>query len=245
MTSCVSNKKVIYFQNDKESAAKYAEFKRKDYFYTIQKEDVLYVGISSSSSVQSAFFDLSNTSAPTSTSSQHPHILGFTVNENGKVLLPVIGEVEAAGLTINDFQKKLTEIAQQYIPNPTIKVFLLNFYVKVLGEVKNPGLFQVLAKNPTVFDALGLAGDVKDFANKKRVKIIRTKPDKTEVRLIDLTKEDVIESDNYYIYPNDIVYVEPLNIKKFSTNNTVLPWIVSAITSIIVVINLVNINYIK
>jgi polysaccharide biosynthesis/export protein len=97
------------------------------------------------------------------------------IRPDGKITMPLIGDVQAAGLTPERLAAQLTQALSEYINKPEVTVTVAQVNSKkytVTGEVNRPGVFPLVV--PTkVFDALGNAGGFKDFANKKDIVIIR------------------------------------------------------------------------
>ncbi len=89
----------------------------------------------------------------------------------------------------------------------------------MLGEVKNPGQYKIYQDNINIFEAVSMANDLTDFANRNKVAIIRQTKTGSEVIFIDMTKRDFLLSDYFYLKPNDIVYVQPLRGKQFTFAN--------------------------
>lgn len=99
----------------------------------------------------------------------------MTVRPDGKVSMPLIGEVEAAGKTPAQLQAELSKSLQALIKNPDVTVIVQEIRSQkfnVLGEVMRPGVYQ-LAKPMTVLDAIATAGGFKDFAKPKKMYILR------------------------------------------------------------------------
>jgi polysaccharide export outer membrane protein len=89
----------------------------------------------------------------------------------------------------------------------------VNRYVSVLGEVKNPGHFAYSQDKLTIYDALGLAGDITDYGNRNKVILIRNINGENIRVNVDITNSDILASEYYNLRPNDIVYVKPLRNK--------------------------------
>lgn len=85
----------------------------------------------------------------------------------------------------------------------------LNFKVTVLGEVKAPGSYKVNSERVSIFDALGMAGDLQINAKRKNVLVMREDGDEKVFAQLDLTSENIIHSPFFYLQQNDVVYVEP------------------------------------
>ena len=114
-----------------------------------------------------------------------------------------------------------------------VSVKLVTRYVSVLGEVRNPGRFSYPQDKFTILDALSLAGDITDYGNRKEVILTRNENGMNMRIVVDLSKSEILNSDYYYIRPNDIVYVKPLRKKFWDVR--LFPWgaIINVLTAAI------------
>ena len=112
----------------------------------------------------------------------------------------------------------------------------------MLGEVKSPGQYFVYNNQATVLEALGMAGDLTNFGNRKNVKLIRQASAGTEVVLLNLTESDLLRSEYFFLMPGDVLYVEPLRVRSKRENLDLLGVLFSALTTTILVLSYVNSN---
>jgi polysaccharide export outer membrane protein len=97
------------------------------------------------------------------------------VRSDGKISLPLVGEVQASGLTPLKLEKDIAEKLKSYISEPEVTVMVQQVNSQkfnVLGQVARPGTY-VIANSPTVLDAIALAGGFRDFAKKKSIYVLR------------------------------------------------------------------------
>jgi polysaccharide export outer membrane protein len=97
------------------------------------------------------------------------------VRPDGKITMPLIDDVQAAGLTTDELKNVITQELTEFIENPTVTVVLLVPLSKrafVLGEVRNPGAIS-LGAEMRVLEAITIAGGFSTFANKSEVRVIR------------------------------------------------------------------------
>ena len=134
------------------------------------------------------------------------------VRPDGKISLPLIGEVVASGLTAPKLSSVITEKLKAYISNPEVNVIVQEVrsqVFNVVGEVLKPGPYE-LTRPTTVLDAIGLAGGPAPFAKLKSIRIMRTLPDGKEERLYfdykAALKGQKMEQ-NIYLKTGDIVIV--------------------------------------
>ena len=107
---------------------------------------------------------------------REPDLSGiYAVRPDGKITMPLIGELQAAGLTPEQLKKSLMEALLKYINNPDVTVMVQDVRSKKYyldGEVNRPGLFPLVTPT-TVLEALSNAGGFKEFANQKKIRILR------------------------------------------------------------------------
>jgi polysaccharide export outer membrane protein len=134
------------------------------------------------------------------------------VRPDGKVSLPLIGEVTASGKTSLQLQGELKQNLTQYVSDPIVNVIVKEVNsakVSVLGEVKNPGMYKILNK-ATILDAIALAGGFTEYAKRDKVTLIRNSPT-GESQRYNLNIDELIKksrSDLFYVFPHDKIYVQ-------------------------------------
>jgi polysaccharide export outer membrane protein len=138
----------------------------------------------------------------------------YRIYEDGTVYLPFAGQVKVAGLTVRETQVKLRNVFREYISDAEIKVALANNYFYVFGAGGGGQIF-LHKENLNIYQAMALAGDISSIGDKKHIKIVRRSEDGTDmIKTFDLRKESVIESEFYYVRPNDVIYI-PTNPNSF------------------------------
>lgn len=229
-SSCVSTKKIKYFQG---ADSVYAQAQRIQQMYEmrIKPADQIMVkvhcsepellevfandvtmGTASRSGVSSIGSSMSNSVG---------NYYGYTVTNEGTVILPALGEIYVMGLTIEEcarlIEKKIQE--KNLIRDPGVTVTFLNARVTVVGAVKTPRVVNLTSERNTVIDVLAQCGDLDDTGLPKTLKVFRENNGERVMYDLDLTNVSVFESPAYYMQQNDLVYVEfnkSKNIKKSS-----------------------------
>lgn len=213
LSSCITNRDLEYINTEK------TKVESTNYEYVIQKEDLLSVQISSTTKSNYDFFNLQETSNP-QLMAQNPYLYGFLVKSDGIVNLPMIGNVNVEGFTISEVENVIAQISSTYFKDPIVKVNILNFKVSILGEVNSPGEYNIIRSNQNILHLLGKSQDLTEFANRKRIKVIRKNGvESTIVIYLDLTDPKLLNNKNIYLQPQDIVYIEPLKKKFYSVRN--------------------------
>lgn len=239
-TSCYYNKRLIYLQDRHfaENKATLVENVRTP--YKLQSADVLSVQVKSSAEKEvSGIFNISTQNLMVA----NPGTLfleGYSIDASGKITLPILGELMVKDLTVEEAQQFIQSNANNYFNNAIAIVKLVSFKVTVLGEVKNPGYYFVYNNQATALEALGMAGDLTIFGNRRNVKLLRQQPSGTEVVLLDLTNPDLLKSDYFYLKPGDVLYVEPLKARSNRSNLELLSVVFAAVTAAVLIFSYVN-----
>ena len=161
-------------------------------------------------------------------------LIGYLVNIEGELDFPILGKIQAAGLSTDELKAIIIEKLQPYLKDPVVVIRYLNFRITVLGEVFNPSTFFMSNERVTLLDALGQAGDLSPYANRTNILIIREQNGERSFGRINLQNRHLFESPYFYLQQNDVIYVEPLSEKTASLRDQsqrILPWL-SVITSL-------------
>jgi polysaccharide biosynthesis/export protein len=134
------------------------------------------------------------------------------VRSDGRISLPLIGEIQAAGQTPLRLEEEITSKLQPYLAEPEVTVIVEQINSEkfnILGRVAKPGSYP-LTNPTTVLDAIALAGGCRDFAKNKSIYILRRHPDGSETRL-PFNYQDVIKgkntAQNIDLQPHDTIVV--------------------------------------
>ena len=152
----------------------------------------------------------------------------------------MIGSISTSGLNTNSLSNEIVEKLTPYIKNPSVNVRILNFRVSILGEVTRPGTYTFLEERVSIPQALGQAGDLTINGDRNNILLIRDLDGNKTNKFIDLTKSDFINSSNFYLKQNDLLYIRPNNAKVKSSglvgNASTLVSILSLAVSLFIVI---------
>ena len=221
-SACISTEQLTYFPNNQftTQAPTYIAGKPKEYL--LQPRDVLSVHIKTLDEETSAYFNIQSGQGFQQFNPAGLYINGYSIDANGMISLPEVGELKVAGLTLEQAQQVIKKGVSQFVNNSTILVKLVSFKVTVLGEVRNPGYYFVYNDQATILEALGLAGDLTDLGNRENITLVRQNNSGKEAILLNLKDPDMLASSYYYLQPNDVVYVQPLQAKITRSNLSTL-----------------------
>ena len=165
---------------------------------------------------------------------------GFIVDKNGNLDLPLIGTVHLAGLNLMDAKDTLINRFKQFVDDPVVVLKKLSFKITLLGEVNKPGLYYIPNEKMTFAEALGLAGDLTNFADRTQLKIFRkSESGRVNELNFDLTKTDILAIENRYIQQDDIIYARPVKRRALANVSPGLVVITSIISTMAIVISLI------
>ena len=216
--SCGSTKEVptlAYFQNLKDSVGKLPD-NVSHYKIKIQPDDELIITITSTLPEATAMYNLplGNPSLKGNiNATQSPRIQTHIVDRNGMIQLPVLGEIQAAGLSTKELEAVIKNRVSEHVKDPFVRVEMINFTVNVMGEVRAPQRMVVGKERFSVLDALAAAGDLTEYGKRDNVLVIRTENGKSTYHRLNLTDGSIYASPYFYLQQNDVVYVEPNDIK--------------------------------
>lgn len=218
MGSCRSSKEVAYLQNIDSISL---DASRGLYDARIMPKDLLTITVLTTDPAASAPFNLTvsntvGTSGQLSSSSQS--LQGYLVDNSGYINFPIIGKVHVAGLTKNECENLIKSKVQPYLSkseNPIVTVRMSSYRITLLGEVSSPGQKQIATEKVNLLEAIALGGDLTIYGRRDNVLLIREDATgaKKHIR-INLTDANLINSPYFYLQQNDIIYVEPNDVKK-------------------------------
>src|SRR5690606_10100188 len=134
-------------------------------------------------------------------------VVGYLVDQNGEIQIPLIGSMKVEGLTTAKIREVLQESLLTYLNEPVVNIRILNFKISVMGDVLRPGVFTVQNERITIPEALSLAGDLHITAIRTNVILIRELEGERKFIPIDLTSKEFFDSPFFYLKNNDVIYV--------------------------------------
>jgi polysaccharide export outer membrane protein len=222
-TSCIPTQDLIYLQkkNGDEVVSPVLTVMSKP--YRLQTNDVLSITIKAIDPKLVTIFSPTN-QGEAGKSESGLYFDGFTVDDHGNIRIPVLGEINVIGFTVEEIRTKIEKqlLAEYFNKEASIfvTVKLAGFKYTINGEIGNTGTKTLFQDHVNIMEAIANSGDIKTTGNRKAVTIIRQLPSGTEMHDIDLTDINVMNSPYYYLQPNDYIYVKPLKKKTWETVKT-------------------------
>lgn len=216
---CSAVKRTVYFQDAEHDSMIKAVSEEQ---IRIKPLDRLTIVVSSKDpelaapfNATSSYNSLSSNPMGSSTANGASSLQTRTVDENGVLYIPIIGNVYCAGKTRSELS---AEIAQKiknggYISDAVVNIQFADMKIFVLGEVERPGQYDINRDLVTVLEALAMAGDMTIHGNRQTVTVVRKEEGKTKTYMLNMLDTKMFESPAYYLQQNDVVYVQPNKYK--------------------------------
>jgi len=131
----------------------------------------------------------------------------YRIYEDGTVDIPFLAKVPVEGLTLNEAEHVMDSLMKEYVPDAFVKIALTTGTFCVIGDAGR-GYFPIYKERLTIYQALALCGGINETADFAKVKILRRVNGKTEIKEFDIRTKSIIDSEYYYIYPNDVLYLD-------------------------------------
>jgi polysaccharide biosynthesis/export protein len=237
LNSCITQRNLEYIHKEKHTPVTVNEAAFSEYH--LQPSDALFIQISSLDDAASNIFAQSG-GTQTTLDPYSAYLSSYTVDQEGYVQLPVIGKIKASDKTTMQVTELIKDSVKSILSLPIVTVKLVNQYVTVLGEVRSPGHYVYSQDKFTIFNALGMAGDVSPYGNREQVTLIRNENGKTIRKNFDLTSPDILTSNYFYIQPNDMIYVKPMKKRIWGMEEIPYALILSTITTGLLIYTIVQ-----
>lgn len=244
VSSCQSIKNVPYFQN-----VDLADLTASRHLYDekIMPKDKLTIYVNTTDPEASKPFNLYSSNYAMGGGGGSNYTLPYLVDNEGNINFPVLGKLHVQGLTRNECQDMIAAKLKNYLAeteNPIVTINFSSFHVTVLGEVGHVGVISIPDERVNILEALAMAGDITIYGKRDNVLLIREDEhgEKTVHRL-NITQAEIMNSPYFYLQQNDIVYVEPMEVKARNTllNANLGIWyttvgLVSSISSVVAMV---------
>jgi polysaccharide export outer membrane protein len=222
-SSCVQHRQLINF-NEANLPEDTPEQIVNAMNLTIQPEDALRIEVSSIDEAAAAPFNLGAQGQQGGMNMQQMGgggggffgleiFQGYLVDQDGYIDFPVLGPLKVKGLTLEETKALIYGKLEEYLVDPVVNVRYLNLKITVLGEVNTPGLIRLSNKRVTILEAIGMANDLSDYANRNNVLVIREEEGRRTYTRLDLQSAEIFTSPYFYLQQNDVIYVEPIQAR--------------------------------
>ena len=239
---CASKQKITNFQ-DLDVAVAQAEM--INYETQIKCDDELSILVSCPDMSLAQQYNLN---VPTSTSSSsltlgtaqvgtQPSDVTYRVDANGEINFPILGKIKVEGMTRAELVESLTNEIKKDIKDPVVTVTVTNFNITIIGDVAKPGNYTFNSEKVNVIQAFAEAGDLTLTSLRNDILLIRKVNGRQTYTKLDMTTKHILESEQFYLQQNDIVYVRPDATKQRLMDAR--QWWTTALTSLTTALSIV------
>jgi len=229
-SSCYNYRNIGLLQENNPKLPVYPKMEFEEYRIKVNDEIIFRLITSDKTYSNLLSFNQSSGSSP-------QNFVSYRVFEDGTIDLPFVKSIPVAGLTTHEAARALELRFRELIPDAAVKLTLANKTFTVLGEA-GTGVFYMTNDRMTLFQALSMSGDLSLEADFRSVRIIRETEKGMQVIEFDVRPASIIDSEFYYIYPNDIIYVQKSSSSffKVSNYNSFLSLVTSSISLLLTVL---------
>ncbi len=229
LSSCVTARKVNYMQEPDKYIPHYADtLSFED--YQLRIGDRLYVYVYSIDEKVMQMYNAGGGNA-SQMRQQMSHggtygsydLYTYLIDEEGNIDFPTIGKQNVVGKTTREVKYQLEEELSKLLTEipgysmVSVEVNIVNRSFSIIGA--QSGRYMINKEKMTIFEALAMAGDLGEFNSRKEIKIVREKDGVTTIKTFDARSKEIVNSEFYYIEPNDIIYIRQIPGYSFGINH--------------------------
>ena len=230
LASCVTSRRVNLLQEAGKNGIPIYTDTLSYEDYQLRIGDRLYIYVYSVDERINKMFNASGTGVSSqmlrqgSTSGGSHDLYTYEVKSDGTIAFPMAGNVFVRGLTTREVKKLLESELGSFVKNYgdfqmiSVEVNIVSRRFSVISD-RGSGTFSIPKEKITIFEALAMAGDIGDFGDRSRVRIVREKEGVTDIKTFDVRSKDIINSEFYYIEPNDVIYIQRIKGQSFGINS--------------------------
>ncbi len=214
LNSCIPQRETVYFQDQsgrKNYENKFGKPESITGKYILMPNDQLYIHVSTSNPKLSEYFNPSRNII--AGAQQSTALYTYPIDDNMDIDFPFVGKINLQGCNNATAKQRITQALEPFLSDAQVTVRLLNASFVAIGEFGRPGRIDMGKEQITIYEAVGLAGEIKPYGKKRKVKIVRPTPAGSVFYYIDLTDKNLVDSDLFYIYNNDVIYVRPMKAR--------------------------------
>jgi polysaccharide biosynthesis/export protein len=217
LSSCVPQKKILYLQKAAKDDTTSFYLNKGLAEYKVQPKDNLYIKVSSLDEKSYQFFNRQGiaTGYADYNNDASIYLTSYSIDDNGDIELAILGKIHVRDMTVNEVADVIQKRLDEYLKQTMVTVKLVNFTLTIIGEVTHPGEFKIYQDRINLFEALSLAGDMTEFANRNQVALVRHTETGSKIHYLDLTSDKILKSEFFYLMPKDVIVIAPLSIKRW------------------------------
>lgn len=231
LASCVTNYTTQYLQTRKNLP----QYSKKEYqWYVLRPNDQIAIRVLSINEDVSRLFSSSSGQSGNSN-------MSYKIYADSTVDLPFISHLKIGGLTLEQANRVIEAKIQEFDKNASVVIALNNDVFYMIGEA-GKGQFPIYKDKLTIFQALALGGDIHINGDRGKIKIIRETAKGPVVKQFDIRSKSLLDSEYYYVYPNDIIYVStsPGSFFRIESFSSLMSLITTSVTFLVLVMNTIK-----
>ncbi len=237
LTSCITTHQTNYLQASKNLNHKYKDsISYED--YRLKETDKLFIQVYSTDSKTNALFNGSGNGGMQmltgSGSGETTDLYTYSVQANGNIIFPVVGEIPVMGKTLRETKKTIENAIKPILSVNSVDVRMVGRSFSIIGAGRS-GKFSFPKEKINIFQALAISGDVGLYTDRSKIKILRQTKNGPQIKTFDIRGEDIINSQYYYLEPDDVIFLEPMNAQFFGVTTF---W--SAVSTVITTVSFVT-----
>jgi polysaccharide export outer membrane protein len=243
LNACIPQKRIEYLYDKSRSTTEFDS--RLSDVPTIKPGDELYIRVSSFDETTYNFFGTQAEGRAMNFPNELAiSLISYSVDDSGSIYFPVLNKVHLGGQTIEEANETLRALLAEYFRQPNVIVSFVLKKIAVLGEVRMPGYYTYTNSRISIFQALGLAGDITVLGDKNTVLVIRENINTKKVtkNYLNLSDNNLFESEFYYLEPNDVLYVAPARARQWTISSVPFELVLTSLSTLILLLNYFNNN---
>jgi Periplasmic protein involved in polysaccharide export len=231
LTSCITTRQTNYLQTIAKSKSTFNDSASYE-DYHLKEGDRLYIQVYSTDTKTNALFNGSgNNGSQMLGSNSDLDLYTYLIQTDGNIDFPTVGDIFLRDKTLRESKKAIEEAIRPILKVNSVDVRLIGQSFSVIGSGKS-GRFIFPKEKINIYQALAIAGDFGTYTDRSKIKILRKTGKGTLIKSFDIRNIDIINSEFYYLEPDDIIFLQPLNSQFFGVTTL---W--SAISTVITTIS--------
>ncbi len=225
-TSCITNKDITFLQ---DTGKEYAPADYKE--YTLKVDDELYVSVLTLNPEVANLFSIQSRSGYSS------NMNSYRVYSDSTVDIPYLGAVKVVGLTLRESEHLIESRLKDYITDDfSVRAVMVNKAFYIFGDA-GKGMYSIYKDRLNIYEAIALTGPMGLSADRRNMKLLRETPDGTKIFEFDIRDKGIVDSEYFYIEPNDILYLDrsKSNFYKITSFTGLLGTITSTLSFVLLV----------
>lgn len=236
---CIPQKEIILLQDhssDKNYENPFNQMEGITDQYMLQPNDYLFINVSTLDDNVSEFFNAQRT-GNMGGGQQNQNFFLYQIDDSMNIDFPYVGDINLADCNVKMGKEKVKEALKPFLKEYNLTFKLATNTFTALGEFSSQGVHSMTKEQITIFEAVAIAGGIPAFGKKKKIQLLRQLPDGPVTYTVDLTDKNIVNSEYYYIYPNDLLYVRPMRAKQFGIGESFSLGIITGLLALYITLN--------